>query len=153
MAIKENKKIKHATPVDYDNIHFRSKTEKNFYIKLKEAGFNPEYEAITFIIWDGFRPKQPWLLDGNLQIIKSGAAEKVQDWKYTPDFVIRVGDYTVYLEAKGKGNDIHPYKRKLFLKCIEHYNNSIYVEVHNIKGLEKTIKYLTDLKNKQNDKL
>lgn len=153
MAVKENKKIKNATPVEYNGIHFRSKSEKSFYVKLVAAGFNPEYETQTFVIWEGFRPSHPWLLDGVPQVLKSGATEKLMDWKYTPDFVIKVGDYTAYLEVKGKGNDIHPYKRKLFLKYIESCNNSIYIEVHTVKGLEKTIKYLTDLKNKQNDKL
>ena len=40
----ENKKIKNATPREYDGIHFKSLLEVSIYKHLIAAGFHPKYE-------------------------------------------------------------------------------------------------------------
>ena len=52
-----NKKIKNATPVDIDGMHFRSKMEARVYSILKENGFDIDYEKRTFDLLSGFYPK------------------------------------------------------------------------------------------------
>ena len=44
---KPNVKVKNATRVEYDGIKFRSKLEAKTYQRLKEEGFNFEYEVET----------------------------------------------------------------------------------------------------------
>ena len=56
----ENKKIKNASPLEYDGISFKSKLEKMIYQILKENGFPVEYEPHKFVIWEGFRPTIPF---------------------------------------------------------------------------------------------
>ena len=46
-----NKKIKNATPEEYNNIKFKSKLEVMAYKTLVQAGFEPKYEPYTYIIW------------------------------------------------------------------------------------------------------
>ena len=67
MALKRlffNRKIKNATPFEFDGITFRSKFECDVYKALKENGFHPLYEAEKVILFNGFRPKRCWYQDG-----------------------------------------------------------------------------------------
>ena len=135
-----NKKIKQATEIDYDGIHFKSKKEKEAYIILKESGLNPEYEPDKAVLFEGFKPSHPWFLNGVPQLTKSGKPKKLIDWNYTPDFKISLNDYTAYIEIKGYPNDVYPYKRKLFLGLINNLDNVFFFEVNNLPaGLLKSI--------------
>ena len=55
-----NRKIRNATPEQYENIQFKSKIEAMVYRTLIHEGFNPEYESHTYTIWEGFRPTVPY---------------------------------------------------------------------------------------------
>ena len=59
-SLHENKKIKNASPLEYDGISFKSKLEKMIYQTLKEQGFPVEYEPHKFVLWQGFRPTVPF---------------------------------------------------------------------------------------------
>ena len=57
---QENKKIKNASPLEYDGITFKSKLEKMIYTTLKDGGFPVEYEPRKFVLWEGFKPTVPF---------------------------------------------------------------------------------------------
>lgn len=120
-----NKKIRGATSVVEDNIEFRSKLEARLYAVLKENGFSPGYECMTFNICEGFYPKLPCYdvhYDRKLKRKIFGInTSKVQAITYTPDFTILLGNTLVIIEAKGRENDVFPYKKKLFRKWAEGY--------------------------------
>jgi len=89
-----NKKVRNATPLEYDGIRFKSKLEVYTYQKLKENQINANYEPIKFTILDSFQYKD----------------EKVRSMSYTPDFV----DYDFVIECKGFANDAFPLRWKIF---------------------------------------
>jgi ribosomal protein S8 len=55
-----NKKIRNATQSTSEGITFKSKLERSVYNTLLEQGFEPKYEPITFVIWEGFHPEIPY---------------------------------------------------------------------------------------------
>lgn len=141
----KNKKIIGATSTCYNNIKFRSILEKRVYIKLKELGYSVEYEPDTYTIWEGFYPSKLFYIDGVPNITKTGCTKKILSWEYTPDFRIIKGFTTFYIECKGWGNDLWPYKRKLFLKLLEDIPHTYFFEVKTIKGLISSLKILEEI--------
>ena len=89
-----NKKVKNATPYEYEGIKFRSKLEQFTYELFKKSGIALDYEAVTFELVPSF--------------IFCG--KKVRPMTYTPDFMHK--DFII--ECKGFGNDNWPIKEKLF---------------------------------------
>ena len=145
---KINRKVVNATEVEYDGIKFRSKIEGRVYLILKDNGFVPEYETEKIILLPQLRPSHAWYLDGVPQITKKGRINIVKSKEYTPDFKLQIGNTTVYLEVKGHPNDVYPVTRKLFLRWIEEQDRSIiFSEVHSIRGLNKFMEVLKQLKN------
>ena len=57
-SLHENKKIKNASPLEYDGISFKSKLEKMIYQTLKEQGFPVEYEPPKSIYFEIYTKKQ-----------------------------------------------------------------------------------------------
>lgn len=137
-----NKKIRNAQKIVYDNIEFKSKSEASMYKMLLEAGFSPKYECNKFILWNGFKPRRPIVIDGIKQLTKNGKIPSIPDWTYTPDFYINYNGYDIYIEIKGFPNDVYPYKKKLFLKNIDNIDNILFFEVRNINGMKKTIEII-----------
>lgn len=138
----KNKKIINATEVTVDKIDFKSKFEGRVYKKLKSIGIKASYEPVPATLFEGFRPTKPWFYNGKPQVIKSGATAKIQDWQYTPDFVIRMNGYTFYVEAKGQPNDLWTYKRKMFLKWLDSKPKSYFFEVRSIRGLVASVEQM-----------
>jgi hypothetical protein len=89
-----NKKVKNATPLNYNNVSFKSKLEMYCYKLLKENNIPVEYETVKFQILDPFIYNE----------------EKIRGMTFTPDFV---GDNFV-VECKGFMNDAFPLRWKLF---------------------------------------
>lgn len=142
---KVNKKVINATPCIYNGIEFKSKTEGKVYKVLVSEGFKVKYEPDTITLLDKFKPTKSWYLDGLPQITKSGVPLTQHGWTYTPDFRIDYNNTIIYIEVKGKPNDVYPYKRKMFLKYIEKFKNIYFFEVHTLKGLQKTIDIIKNL--------
>lgn len=155
----DNKKIKNAKSLVYDNITFKSKLEVLCYKTLMENGFNPLYEYKTFIVWRGFKPTIPFY-EKNKDNTNKLSMKKIIDIKYTPDFCFTYGNLTVFIEIKGFENDVFYIKKKLFRKYLEdlyrQYNiKSIYFEIYTKTQLLDAIKiiknvYMTEIEKMKN---
>lgn len=146
----QNKKIKNATPLEYEGIKFKSRLEVMAYKTLLQEGFNPEYESETYILWGGFKPTVPFydkdLKTGTLRLNN----KKIIDLKYTPDFTFKYKDYLVIIEIKGMENDTFYIKKKLFRSYLEDmvtkYNQkSIFFEIFNKRQLLEAINIIRNL--------
>lgn len=114
----ENKKIKNAHKVVYDNITFDSDLEKLVYKTLVEQGIHPAYEGTTYVLVPDIRPTKPFFVRGP----KTGfhyEMKPLPSITYTPDFSFTLNGIYVIIEAKGKPNDVYPYKRNLFRRIVE----------------------------------
>lgn len=143
----ENKKIKNATPKEYNGIQFKSLAEVSTYKHLLSAGFNPEYEKFKFTIWEGYKPNIPFY-----DLNKSSKTkelrlydEKVRGITYTPDFTFIYKSLFVVIEVKGQENDTFPIKKKLFRKWMETWlPNGIFFEIRTIKQLKQAIEIIKE---------
>lgn len=142
----ENKKIKNASPLEYDGISFKSKLEKMAYQTLKEQGFPVLYEPRKFIIWEGFRPNVPFYnKDASTRMLKRDS-KKVIDISYTPDLMFEYNNHHIIIEMKGFENNTYPLKKKIFRKWLEsNYPNSIYFEIFTKKQLLQAIDIIKNL--------
>lgn len=116
----DNKKIKNATPKEYDGIQFKSITEVMVYKTLLQYGFKPEYESTTYRLFKGIKPSIPFYApdkQGNLKLNNT----KLIDITYTPDFVFKAPDAktVIIFEVKGFQNDTYPIKEKMFRTYLE----------------------------------
>lgn len=126
---KENKKIRNATPLEYDDIIFKSKLEVMCYKVLKEHGFTPLYEEKHFILFEGFSPNVPFYTKNifkrknkSIQVISPFTSidnRKCTAWIYTPDLYFEYNNHIIIVEVKGFSNDVVRYKRKIFRYRLE----------------------------------
>lgn len=117
----QNKKIKNATPTEYNGIQFKSKTEVMVYKTLLQYGFKPYYEPTKYGVWKGFKPTVPTYKPDKTGQLKS-EDKKIIDITYTPDFIFMAPDNktVIIMEAKGGFvNDTYPIKEKLFRGYLE----------------------------------
>lgn len=168
-----NKKIRNATQSSLGKLTFKSQLEKSIYNTLLQQGFTPQYEPVTFTLWDGFTPITPYydketdkqkikrLSDGintcpsKILIQKMG---KVIGIRYTPDFYFNYNGLDVYIEAKGIENDIFYIKKKMFIKYLDDIlvntgRKSIYFEVYTKKQLLQAIEIIKDYATRCNQRI
>ena len=114
-----NKKVRNATPCQFDNIQFKSLLERNCYIELKRANLIVQYEPIKFLLQKGERVLKPYLyFKKGIQVIETN--KKLIDTTWTPDFIITNNNgHKFIFESKGKLNDIFPIKFKMFRHLME----------------------------------
>ena len=159
-----NKKIRNATQSSFGKLTFKSQLEKNIYNTLLQQGFTPQYEPITFTLWDGFSPITSYYDKETdkqkIRRISEGVntcpskilvqkASKVVGIRYTPDFYFNYNGLDVYIEAKGIENDIFYIKKKMFIKYLDDVlvntgKRSIYFEVYTKKQLLQAIEIIKD---------
>ena len=140
----ENKKIKNATKVQYNNILFNSKIELMAYKTLVEKGFSPEYETHKFTIFEGYKPTVPfYTINKNTKELSLNNTKQIAI-TYTPDFILRYKEWTIIIEVKGKMNDVYPYKRKMFRKFLEDNikGNVLFFEVYTKKNVLQMIEII-----------
>lgn len=140
-----NKKIKNATPTEYNNIQFKSKQEVNSYKRLIEAGFMPEYEKTTYTLVPKLTLSNVlYYIPHKIKVLVSKSS--CLPLTYTPDFEFNYKGYTIFYEIKGRPNDTYPLKRKLFLKYLDENNiKSIFFEPHNLNQIDTSITILHEL--------
>lgn len=165
-----NKKIRNATQSSSKGITFKSQLEKSIYNTLLQQGFTPQYEPITFTLWDGFSPITPYYdRETDKQKIRRISEEantcpskilvqkagKVVGIRYTPDFYFNYNGLDVYIEAKGIENDVFYIKKKMFIKHLDDVlvntgRRSIYFEVYTKKQLLQAIEIIKDYAERYN---
>lgn len=139
-----NKKILNAQPTEYKGIKFKSRLEVLVYKTLLDNGITPKYEKETFVLSPKMRSKVPFYNRTKVKgfHIMSQVIPKIT---YTPDFTFTYKDVYVIIEAKGKENDVFPFKRNLFRKLLDSYKGKvIYFEVRSKKELLSALNFLND---------
>lgn len=159
-----NKKIRNATQSNSKGITFKSLLEESIYNTLLQQGFTPQYEPITFVLWDGFSPITPYYDKETdkqkIRRISKGVntcpskilvqkTSKVVGIRYTPDFYFNYNGLDVYIEAKGIENDVFYIKKKMFIKYLDDVlvstgRRSIYFEVYTKGQLLQAIEIIKD---------
>ena len=160
-----NKKIRNATRSKVKGITFKSQLEKSIYNTLLQQGFVPEYEPVTFTLWEGFSPVTPYydkesdrqrekrLEEGKetcpskMLVRKTG---KIIGIRYTPDFHFKYNNLDVWIEAKGIENDVFYIKKKMFLKYLDDRfyrtgERAVYFEVYTKKQLLQALQIIREL--------
>lgn len=155
----ENKKIKNATPEVCLDIRFKSQLEVMIYKTLLQAGFKPEYETHTYVIWEGFKPTVPFYTRDKQKSTLLNL-KKTINITYTPDFYMEYEGLKIVIEVKGHVNDVFPYKFKMFRKCIEELpdkDDYLIFEIFTKKQLLECIEiikaYAASRKNEKPDEL
>lgn len=144
-----NHKVKNATPLEYNNIQFKSRLEVMIYKILLQEGFNVQYEPTKYIIWEGFKPNVSFYnKDKKTRMLKLDN-KRLIDITYTPDFVFEYKDTTIVIEAKGFENDTFPIKKKLFRKWLENQNSQgnkyIFFEIFTKRQLMQAIDIIKNI--------
>ena len=151
-SLVENKKIKNATPEEYNNINLKSKLEAMVYKTLIQAGFEPKYEPYTYIIWKGFKPTVPFYTKS--KGINNLNLSKLRDITYTPDFYIEYNNLKLIIEVKGIANDVFPYKFNMFRKYIEDLKDNkdyLIFEIFTKRQLLEAINIIKEYAANRND--
>lgn len=143
----ENKKIKNAQRLIYNNIQFKSQLEVMIYKTLLQEGFDVKYEPVTFTLWQGFHPEVPYYTKNNKTRELTLDNKKLIDIKYTPDFIFYYNGIRVIIEAKGFQNDVFYIKKKLFRAYLEEdfinvKTQSLYFEIYTKKQLIQAIEII-----------
>ena len=150
----ENKKIKNATPEESLGIKFKSGMEARFYKILLLAGFKPDYEKMTFILWEGFKPKVPFYTQESKKKIRVPKQPKglvldntkLINITYTPDFTFMYKGKLIIIEVKGFENDTFPIKKKLFQGLLEEeIKDAIFFEVFTKTQLLQAIEIIKQI--------
>lgn len=157
----ENRKIKNAHPLEYNNIKFKSQLEVMTYKTLLEEGLDPQYEKEKFILWDGFIPTIPFYTknkfkrkDYRIDVISKATCKDnrpLGDITYTPDFTLDYNGRHIIIETKGIANDVFPYKLKLFRKSLEERKDKDNIEVWEIHTKRQLLECLEQLRLNTNN--
>lgn len=157
--MSSNKKIINATQSTLNGIKFKSQLEKSVYNTLSQLGLNPEYEPKQFLLWEGFTPLTPYYdketdkqrekrnpHSPKILTLKNGRFVGI---RYKPDFYFRFKDLDIYIEAKGKENDVFYIKKKLFIKYLDNLyiktgQRSMYFEVYTKRQLLQAIEIIKE---------
>lgn len=144
-----NKKIKNTNKKVFNGIKFKSQLEVMVYKTLLQEGFNVQYEAQPYILWKGFKPTLPFFDQNKKTKLLELKNTKIIDIKYTPDFSFIYNNKLVFIEAKGKENDVFYIKKKLFRSYLEnkYFNKELkqfpmYFEIYTKKQLLQAIEII-----------
>lgn len=142
--MSNNKKVKNASLTQYNNISFKSKLERDCYIKLSEEGFNPVYEKNRYTLVSPIKLKYGTLYSKRKKLLCKNTS--IRELTYTPDFEFEYKGVMVFYDAKGIPNDSYPIKKKLFLHYLETLKIPyIFFEPHNNSQVEQSIAILYEL--------
>lgn len=149
--MSKNKKVIGATPIESNNIKFKSKLESRVYQYLVKEGFNPIYEGMKFILWEGFKPTVPFFTrNSNKEFIPK--MSKTIDITYTPDITFVYNGFLIIIEVKGFENDVFGYKFKMFRKILEskeYKNNTLLFEIFTLGELKRCIEIIKQTCNNE----
>lgn len=145
-----NKKVKNATPFEYNNIQFKSKLEVYCYQRLIEEEIEAQYEKKKYELVPSFT------FDNKSYEIYKTKGEKifglqrslVRSITYKPDFVGCYNGRHFVIETKGFASNSFNIKWKLFKRYL--YLNNIETDLYlprNKTQVDEIIKLIKDEKN------
>lgn len=144
----ENKKVKNAKVISYNNISFKSKLEVSCYKKLDASGLTFSYESDKIVLWAGKTTENVtiYLPDKNKNLVPNKVGYKLRDITYTPDFKILYKDYIIYFDVKGHVNDVYPMKKKMFIQHLNDLNGKyMFFEPHSVTQMAQAIEIIKKL--------
>lgn len=142
-----NKKVRNATSRVYDNIKFRSQLEIEIYKALAAKHLHFTYEQFRAKIWDAKHFTVPYFNKVGKKPFGQITTKPICV-HYTPDFLVKYKEWWIFLEVKGKPNDVFPYKVKLFREWLEKTQQQnpdvkyCYAVIYSKKDLETLLKLL-----------
>lgn len=125
-----------------DGITFRSSLEANCYKLLRDSGLEFEYEPKKELLLSGFKMRNTKLYcpDKKKKLILY--EKKILDISYLPDFVVKHGCLSFYIDSKGMETPEYKIKKKLFLKKLEETKNNFFFEPHNLSQMSLVIEII-----------
>ena len=152
---KTDRRLIKSKPTEIDGVKMKSRLEGSMFKLLKASGLDFTYEGETFVIVvDSFFSSSSFerRASGKGDFIDRGN-KKVNNIKYTPDFVIDKGNVKYIIECKGLRTESFNMRYKLFKKYISdnNLNYKLYMP-HVAKENQKVMELiLTDIKSNQDE--
>jgi hypothetical protein len=118
------RKLINAKKQIIDGVTLKSRLESYMYACLKREKIPFKYESVSFVVFNSFvfnKESHERKSNGTGDLIDRGSNKKVQEIKYTPDFI---GDGFI-IETKGLRTESFNLRFKLFKKHLMD-NNLIY---------------------------
>lgn len=138
-----NKKVINAAKNTVDGINFKSKLEVSIYKHLRDNNYDFDYELNKISLQETFKPSVLFLKRKGKDFQEDKSA--IRAITYTPDFLVRVNNINLYLEAKGFKTDSYNIKVKLFRKWLEGKDSTVFAEVTSLKEVDKVLEYCKEL--------
>ncbi|MCD8208836.1 MAG: DUF1064 domain-containing protein [Bacteroidales bacterium] len=113
---KENRKVRGAVECEVDGVRVRSRSEREMYSLLKDAGFAFQYEPCSIELRPPFTAQH--YVGGTLKTVH------VKPVMYIPDFVVYGDGVRFLIDVKGFRTDWYLLKKKLLLEHVMTYNAS-----------------------------
>lgn len=145
-----------AISLVYNNIHFKSKLEVDCYKLFLAENFPLEYESTSYELMPKLKLQNVIIYlpsrksKKNKESYLKESSCTLQNAHYTPDFILKYKNYTIFIETKGRANDAYPIRRKLFFHYLEHLaninnENYIFFEPHNKAQILETLQIIKNL--------
>ncbi len=147
----ENRKVRGARSVTFNNIKFRSLRERTCYMKLLDSGLEFYYEPEKITLWEGIKLNKVLFYappSSNTKLPLEQYRRGLVSITYTPDFKIINGNYVCYFDVKGYANDRYPIKKKMFLKKLEQREDGkhyLLFELYSVKHILQAIEAIKKL--------
>ena len=143
--IKRKKGPVRSKKVTFDGIQFASGLEKYMYIVLKQAKIKAVYEGATFVLQEDFKfdvDSYERQANGKGDMINRGQ-KKIQNIKYTPDFV----SDSFIIECKGRAKESFPIRWKMFKMYVKEYMEHVTLyKPQNQKECDKVVELIKENK-------
>lgn len=146
-----NKKVKHATPIVYDSIRFKSKLEVACYKALKDGEVPFTYEGVTFLLLPSFIYEGGDIYEAKRRVMARGyqykkSSKRIRRMTWTPDFsgYYDGGDGDMWIiETKGRANDAFPLRIKMFKWLVneEGWHIDLFIP-HNKRQVKESIEII-----------
>lgn len=150
-SVEINKKVRNARKKEYDGIIFDSNLEISCYKLLKENDIPFTYNSSKQLLLDGFNFNKVKFFQPTKETKEFlQNTRKVVNTTYSPDFEIITNsdNLVIFIETKGKENDVYPLKRKMFFNKLENIPKDCdyyFFEPHNIKQIIETIRIIKEI--------
>lgn len=107
-----------GTKINKYDILFDSLLELDIYEEFKSRGIKLQ-RGLPITVTEKFESGVKCFTNDNKAFAFKLESPKVREIVYTPDFILPVDNYNVYIELKGFANETFRYRWKLFKRLLE----------------------------------